>query len=60
MFELLTTIIRKTKPLSLSRVEKRVREELLRSDADPMLKGYVSPQWDYLEEAIRFCKGKGF
>jgi hypothetical protein len=60
VFELLTTIIRKTKPVSLSRVEKRLRAELLRSDADPMLKGYVTPQWDYLEEAIHFCKGKEF
>lgn len=60
VFELLNTVIRKTKPLSLSRVEKRFREELLGSDADPMLKGYVAPQWDYLEEAIRFCKGKEF
>ena len=60
VFELLTTIIRKTKPLSLSRVEKRLREELLGSDADPMLRGYITPQWDYLEEAIRFCKGKEF
>jgi hypothetical protein len=60
VFELLTTIIRKTKPLSLARVEKRFREELLRSDADPMLRGYLTPQWDYFEEAIRFCKGKEF
>jgi len=60
VFELLETVIRKTKPLSLSRVEKRFREELLGPGADPMLKGYVAPQWDYLEEAIRFCKGKEF
>jgi hypothetical protein len=58
VFELLNTIIRKTKPLSLARVEKRFREELLGPDADPMLRGYVTPQWDYLVEAIRFCKGK--
>jgi hypothetical protein len=57
---LLNTVIRKTKPLSLSRVEKRLRKELLGSDADAMLKGYVAPQWDYLEESIRFCKGKKF
>ena len=58
LFELLTSVIRKTKPLNLSRVEKRFRHELLASDADPMLKGYVAPQWDYVEEAIRFCGGK--
>jgi len=60
VFELLSTVIRKTKPLSLARVEKRLREELLAPDADPMLRGYIKPQWDYLEEAIRFCKGKEF
>jgi hypothetical protein len=60
VFELLTSVIRKTKPLSLKRVEKRFREELLGSAADPMLKGYVTPQWDYLEESIRFCIGKEF
>lgn len=60
VFELLEAVIRKTKPLSLSRVEKRLRNELLGPDADPMLKGYVTPQWDYLEESIRFCKGKEF
>ena len=60
VFELLAVIIRKTKPLSLSRVEKRFRAEILGPETDPMLKGYVIPQWDYLEESIRFCKGKEF
>jgi len=60
VFDLLSSLIRKTKPLILRRVEKRLRKELLDSDADPMLKGYIAPQWDYLEEAIRFCQGKGF
>jgi hypothetical protein len=56
VFELLTAVIRKTKPLSLTRVEKSFRKELLRADADPMLRAYVTHQWDYLEEAIHFCK----
>ncbi len=60
IFELLTDVIRRTKPLSLARVERRLREELLTPDADPMLRGYVTHQWDYLEEAIHFCKGKEF
>lgn len=60
VFDLLSSVIRKTKPLVLTRVEKRLRKELLESDADPLLKGYITPQWDYLEEAIRFCQGKGF
>lgn len=60
VFELLEGVIRKTKPLRLSRVEKRFRSQLLGPAADPMLKAYVAPQWDYLEESIRFCKGKDF
>lgn len=60
LFEIIDSVIRKTKPLSLSRVEKRIRRELLQPDIDPFLKGYIGPQWDYLEEAIRFCSGKQF
>jgi len=60
IFELLDSVIRKTKPLNLKRIENRFRKELLDSDADPVLKGYIAPQWDYFEEAIRFCEGKGF
>lgn len=58
VFELLDSVIRKTKPLSLMRIENRFRKELLGEDADLMLKGYVAPQWDYLQEAIHFCRGK--
>ena len=60
VFDLLDSVIRKTKPLNLKRIENRFRKELLGTNADPLLKGYVAPQWDYLEEAIRSCEGKGF
>jgi hypothetical protein len=60
LFEFLDSVIRKTKPLNLSRVEKRVRRELLESDVDLFLREYVRPQWYYLEESIRFCSGKNF
>ncbi len=60
VFELLTKITRKMKPLKLAKVEKRLRSELLRPDADPVLRAYVTPHWDYLEESVRFCKGKEF
>jgi hypothetical protein len=59
VFSLLDSVIRKTKPLNIKRVENRFRRELLGPDADPLLKGYVVPQWDYFQEAIRFCEGKG-
>ncbi len=60
LFEFLASVIRKTKPLKLSRVEKRVRRELLESNVDLFLREYVRPQWYYLEESIRFCSGKNF
>jgi hypothetical protein len=60
LFQLLDCVIRKTKPLKLSRVERRVRRELLDSNVSLFLSEYVRPQWDYLEEAIRFCEGKKF
>jgi hypothetical protein len=60
LFNLLDDAIRKTKPLRLLRVEKRVRRELLGSGVGLFLREYVRPQWDYLEEAIRFCQGKNF
>ena len=60
LFQLLDCVIRKTKPLRLSRVEKRVRRELLGSSVGLFLREYVRPQWNYLEEAIRFCEGKNF
>jgi hypothetical protein len=55
--ELLTSIIRKMKPLKLGKVEKRLRDELLRPDGDAMLRGYVTPHWNYLQEAIHYCRG---
>ena len=60
LFELLDSVICKTKPLDLSRVEKRVRRELQESSVDLFVREYVRPQWHYLEEAIRFCSGKNF
>lgn len=60
LFKLFALILRQMKPLNLEKVEKRLREELLRPEADAMLRGYVTPHWDYLQAAIRECRGKGF
>jgi len=57
IFELLKTIIRGMRPLKLTNVEKRLRDELLRPGADPMLRGYVTPHWYYLQDAIHHCRG---
>jgi len=56
VFELLVVIIRRTKPLSLTTIEKKLRYELLRPDGNTMLRDYVNPHWDYLQEAIHHCR----
>jgi hypothetical protein len=60
LFQLIATIARKTKLLTMSNMEKKLRRQLLQPDVDLFLKGYVGPQWSYLQEAIQFCRGKGF
>jgi hypothetical protein len=56
LFELLRKIVRSMKPLKLSRVEKKLREELLKPE-HVMLKAYVAPQWYYVQESIQHCVG---
>jgi hypothetical protein len=53
IFELLAKIVRGMRPLKLANLEKRVRDELLSPDADPVLRGYVTHHWHYLKDAIR-------
>jgi hypothetical protein len=60
LFQLITDITRKMKPLTMTKVEKRLQNELLRPDMDIMLRGYASSHWSYLQEAVQFCKGKDF
>jgi hypothetical protein len=60
IFELITSITRNMKPVKLKNVEKRLRSELLNQNANYRLRDYVTPHWSYLQEAIRYCEGKGF
>jgi hypothetical protein len=60
LFQLIVAITRKTKPLIMAKVEKKLRSELLRPDLDLFLKSYVIPNWNYLQEAVHFCRGKEF
>ena len=60
LFEVIVGITRKTKPLTMVNVEKKLRHELLQPDVDPFLRGYVVPHWSYLQEAVQFCRGKDF
>ena len=60
LFQAISAITRKTKPLTMANVEKKLRKELLRPDLDVFLRYYVMPNWYYLQEAVHFCRGKDF
>jgi len=60
LFQVIEGISRKTKPLTMANVEKKLRHEILKPDVDPFLKGYVVPHWSYLQESVQFCRGKDF
>jgi hypothetical protein len=60
IFELLKVIVRKTKPLNLSKVEVKLREKLLQEDIDPVLRSHIAPKWAYMKQAFAECQGKRF
>jgi hypothetical protein len=57
IFELLRELSRKMKPLSMRKLEEKLRERLLRPDTDPGLRAYASFNWHDLQEAITHGKG---
>jgi hypothetical protein len=59
LFQLLETIIKKTKPLQLKKVEMRLGAELLRNDKLWLLRERFGPEWSYIEQALKGCVGKG-
>jgi len=58
--EILTLIMRRTKPLSLKKIEMKLRDELLRRGTDPPIRAHIGPNWWYMEQAFSECRGKGF
>ena len=56
LFELLGKIVRTVKPLKLSRIEMKLRQELSKPGR-VMLRAYVAPQWHYVQESIHHCVG---
>ncbi len=60
IFELLKTIVRRMKPLTLTKVEESLRDKLLQQDADPLLRAYIAPNWAYMRQALAECRGKRF
>ncbi len=60
LFELIRAVVKKTRPINLGKIGKKIQIELLRDDTDPRIRGYVEPDWAYMRQAIAECKGKGF
>jgi hypothetical protein len=58
LFELVRNLSRKMKPLSMRKLEDKLREKLLDPNTDLFLRGYASSNWHDLQEAIPY--GKGF
>jgi len=52
IFELVRELSRKMKPLSMQKLENKLRERLLDPNTDPVLRGYASFNWNDLQEAI--------
>jgi hypothetical protein len=55
IFLRLKTIVRRMKPPKLENIERRLREQLLSPDCDPMLRDYADMHWSDLYVAIYSC-----
>lgn len=58
VFETLETIVKRTKPADLKKIELKLKKELLKQDTDPLFRSYISPQWFYMTLAFADCRGK--
>lgn len=60
LFEIVRSAVNKTKPANLRKIEARLRDDLLREDADFFVRAYVAPNWAYMRQAFADCRSKGF
>ena len=60
LFELIEMIVKKSKRINLVKIEKKLQKELLKQDSDLFLKGYVYPNWAYVQQSFAECRGKGY
>jgi hypothetical protein len=60
LFEILKKIVNKVKTINLRKIEKRLRDELLRQETDIFVRGHAAPNWVYMKQAFAECRGKGF
>lgn len=57
---ILKKLIKRMKPLRLSRVEERLRRELLSKNTDPLLREWLKPRWGHVKRAFADHRGKKF
>jgi hypothetical protein len=60
LFQTIEAVTHRMKPVTMTKLEKKLRNELLRADVDLFLRSYAATHWYYLQEAIQFCRGKDF
>jgi hypothetical protein len=60
LFQLLTELSRRMKPLNLGKLEMKLQNKLLDQDANWLLRASVSPHWAYMKQAFAECRGKRF
>jgi hypothetical protein len=60
LFEILEMLVKKSKPVNLGKLEIRLRDELLKPDADLFVRGYAGANWAYMKWAFADCRGKGY
>ncbi len=60
LFETVRIIVHKMRRVNVQKTLMRLKKELLKSDSDPMLRAFISPNWAYMEQAFVECQGKGF
>lgn len=60
LFEVLKAVVKKVKPIDLEKIEAKLRDEILRPDADLFIKDFGAQNWPWMELAISDCRGQRF
>lgn len=60
LFELLKGLTQQVKPLSLQKIETRLRHQLLSPDTSYGLRAYMEPSWPYMKQAFADCPRQVF
>jgi len=60
LFLILKLVVQSVEPLKLSKVELKLQIKLMDAETDPLLKGWVAPNWWYMKQALADHRGKRF